>query len=98
MVFQDSIVGTLTPWHTEWLSKALATHPREIQFAAHFVEDGDHSDLMLRAQGIGEVYTAIMVQGDSTERTKAAGTEEPSASEALDALAASLSINEDDGQ
>lgn len=50
----------------EWLNKALAAHPREIRFAAHFVNDGDHTDLMLRAQGIGEVYTAMMVQGHST--------------------------------
>jgi hypothetical protein len=32
----------------------------------HFVEDGDHSDLIMRAQGVGEVYLTIM--GHTTAR------------------------------
>lgn len=44
----------------EWLNKSFAAHPGEIAFASHFVEDGDHSDLIMRAQGVGEVYLMIM--------------------------------------
>ncbi|WOO82616.1 uncharacterized protein LOC62_04G006096 [Vanrija pseudolonga] len=50
-----------------WLNKALSAHPKEIRLMVNNVPDGDHSDLMLRAAGIGEVYTMIMTQGDSTD-------------------------------
>lgn len=52
----------------EWLNKSFAAHPREIAFVSHFVEDGDHSDLIMRAQGVGEVYLTVMAQGHSTAR------------------------------
>jgi len=61
-----------------WLNKILAAHPKEITFVAHFVPDGSHADLMLRAQGIGEVYTAIMVAGygENEEEAGEAAAEE----------------------
>ncbi|BEJ03304.1 hypothetical protein CcaverHIS641_0104790 [Cutaneotrichosporon cavernicola] len=52
----------------EWLNKSFAAYPREIAFVTHFVEDGDHSDLIMRGQGVGEVYLSIMMQGHSTAR------------------------------
>lgn len=59
---------------TEWLNKTLAAHPAEIAFVAHFVPDGSHADLMLRAQGIGEVYTAIMLAGYGTGNAEESGS------------------------
>ncbi|CAK9779610.1 unnamed protein product [Cutaneotrichosporon oleaginosum] len=52
----------------EWLNKTFAAHPREIAFVSHFVEDGDHSDLIMRAQGVGEVYLSVMATGHTTAR------------------------------
>jgi hypothetical protein len=45
----------------EWLNRTLSAHPEYIGYVVHFVEDGSHADLMLRAQGIGEVYNMIML-------------------------------------
>lgn len=59
----------------EWLNKVLSAHPTTIRYAAHFVKDGSHGDLMLRAQGIGEVYTAIMLRGNTTSPEEAAEAE-----------------------
>ncbi|GFZ50912.1 hypothetical protein JCM24511_08670 [Saitozyma sp. JCM 24511] len=58
-----------------WFNKVIGAHPGAIRVTVHDVPDGDHTNLLGRADGIYRVYDMVQETGQHTGPLEPSGTE-----------------------